>query len=406
MKLIKTNILNGLFFLFSVFPLIPNTVKGFPVVLLFIGALIFYKKNKINWKWLLINSSLFIIYLISIMYSDDYFESFKKLETSLSILILPITFIFLLSGFKITNYIKGLFTKVFIISTTLFSIISVSVIFLKDLEGNYKWNTDRNREIVMDMPLIGQHPIYASIFISLAIIFFIHILKNNTIKTFQEKLFFLSAIIMNILALFTLLSKGVIIALFVLVFFYTILSKMLRIYKYLVMGFMILSLVTLFLFSRRMSELINPETYTEFNPNLSTSIRLGIYDCSLEIIKRKWLLGYGIGDAQRTLNLCYANKSDILLMHRFNSHNQYLDILIKTGIVGLLIFFSFLIQNLSLAFKNKNQLIIMIIIFYGIIFITENILSRQSGVILFFFLISFFNDFKKSLYKNNHDEKS
>jgi O-antigen ligase len=141
-----------------------------------------------------------------------------------------------------------------------------------------------------------------------------------------------------------------------------------------------------------MNELIKTQTYQTFNPHLSTSVRLGIYGCSWSIIKKQLFIGYGVGDAQRELNLCYANKSDILLMHRFNSHNQYMDITIKTGLTGLFVFLGFLIINFLNAIKKKNQLLIMILVLYCMLFLVENVLSRQSGVILFFFLICFFNN--------------
>ncbi len=142
-----------------------------------------------------------------------------------------------------------------------------------------------------------------------------------------------------------------------------------------------------------MQEVINIKTYESFNPKLSTSIRLGVYKCCYKIIKRSYLFGYGIGDAQRELNLCYANESDILLMNKFNSHNQYLDILIKTGLFGFMFFLFFISFNLKAAFNSENEILFSIIPFYLLVFLTENILSRQSGVILFFFLICFFYNF-------------
>lgn len=396
MHKIRINIINGLLLLFSIFPIIPNKIKGLPVILLFIGAIFLYKKKKINWKWLLINSSLFIVYLFSVIYSNDYSESFKKLETALSILILPISFFILLPDFKITNSIKRIFIKFFIISTALFSIFCFFAIIFNDSLAKYKWETDRYRVIIMDMPVIGQHPIYASIFISIAIIFFIFVIKNNLINNISQKIIFSFLTILNSILLLVLLSKGVILSLFLVSLLCFARSKMIKFYKYSIMSFIVLSLLTLFIFNRRMNELINLETYTELNPNLSTSVRMGIYDCSLKIIKEELFLGYGIGDAQRALNLCYSNKSDMLLMNKYNSHNQYLDVVIKTGIVGLVTFLGFLFFNLKKGIKNKNLLLLMLIVFYGIIFMTENVLSRQSGVILFFFLISFFNKPYKS----------
>ena len=48
----QTKILNGLILIFAVFPIIPNKIKGLPVVLLFIASLFFFNKREINWKWL------------------------------------------------------------------------------------------------------------------------------------------------------------------------------------------------------------------------------------------------------------------------------------------------------------------------------------------------------------------
>jgi len=249
------------------------------------------------------------------------------------------------------------------------------------------------------MPLIGQHPIYASTFLVLSIIFFVYLFKQKLFKNYKDKLLFLILTPINLVFLLFLSSKGAILALFIITFFLFIFETTKKIYKYLIIVSFICSLITLFIYNRRMNELIKTQTYQTFNPHLSTSIRLGIYDCSWGIIKKQLFTGHGIGDAQKELNLCYANKSDILLMHRFNSHNQYLDITIKTGLIGLFIFLGFLAINFRNAIKNKNQLLIMILVLYCMLFLVENVLSRQSGVIFFFFLICFFNNSNKRITK-------
>tara|TARA_B110000046_G_scaffold173149_1_gene195503 strand:+ start:11692 stop:12897 length:1206 start_codon:yes stop_codon:yes gene_type:complete len=393
-KIDKTNILNGLILFFAIFPIIPNSLKGLPVILLAIGALFFFKKREIKWKWLLINSSLFLAYTISVLYSNDHSVALKKLETALSVLVIPIAFFLLLPHFKISNKLQQVFIKTFICSTTLFSIYSVVYITFRNSSLNYLWITDGYRNIITDMPFIGQHPIYASIFLALATLFFVYLFKHRLFKSSKEVFLLLILTVINLVFLIFLSSKGVILALFIIVFFFFLLEKTKKRYKSLIIVSFILSVLTLFIYNRRMNELISAQTYEEFNPSLSTSVRLGIYGCSWSIIKKQLFIGYGVGDAQRELNLCYANKSDILLMHRFNSHNQYMDITIKTGVTGLFVFLGFLIINFLDAIKKKNQLLIMILVLYCILFLVENVLSRQSGVILFFFLICFFNNAK------------
>lgn len=393
-KINRENILNRLILIFAIFPIIPNTLKGLPVILLFAGALFFFNKRVINWKWLLINSSLFLVYVVSVLYSNDHSVALKKLETSLSIIVMPIIFFALLPYPKTSNILKRVFIKIFISSTAVFSMYSFIFILLRSSSLNYLWDTDKYRNIIIDMPLVGQHPIYASIFLALSIMFFVFLLKQKLFINHKEKSFFLIITAINLVFLLFLSSKAAILALFSIIFFYYSLEKTKKIYKYLILLTFVFSIITVFMYNRRMNELINLETYEEFNPTLSTSIRLGVYDCSWTIIKQQLLMGYGVGDAQKELNLCYANKSDILLMHRFNSHNQYLDITIKTGLIGLFVFLWFLVINFINAIKKKNQLLIMILVLYCMLFLVENVLSRQSGVILFFFLICFFNNAK------------
>jgi len=399
-KINKAKVLNVLILIFATFPIIPNSLKGLPVILLFVGALFIFKKHKFNWKWLLINSSLFIVYAISVLYTNDHSVAFKKLETGLSILVIPITFFGLLTHFKVSNNLKQLFIKIFIVSTTLFSILSSLYIIFYNSSLNYIWSTDKYRNIIIEMPLIGQHPIYASIFLAISIIFFFYLFKQKLFKNYKEILLFLTLVLINLVLLLFLSSKGVILALCIIIFFLFILTNSKKTHKYLTIITFIFSLIFLFIYNRRMNELVSAQTYEEFNPTLSTSVRLGIYDCSWTIITKQLFTGYGVGDAQRELNLCYANKSDLLLMHRYNSHNQYLDIIIKTGLVGLFIFLGFLLINFRHAIKNRNHLLVMILILYCILFLVENVLSRQSGVILFFFLICFFNNPERPLVKS------
>ena len=189
-KINRENILNRLILIFAIFPIIPNTLKGLPVILLFAGALFFFNKRVINWKWLLINSSLFLVYVVSVLYSNDHSVALKKLETSLSIIVMPIIFFALLPHPKTSNILKGVFIKIFISSTAVFSMYSFIFILLRSSSLNHLWDTDKYRNIIIDMPLVGQHPIYASIFLALSIMFFVFLLKQKLFINHKEKFFF------------------------------------------------------------------------------------------------------------------------------------------------------------------------------------------------------------------------
>ena len=125
----------------------------------------------------------------------------------------------------------------------------------------------------------------------------------------------------------------------------------------------------------------------------STQTRKEIYNCSFILLKSNWIFGYGFGDVNDTLIKCYSHVSNYLVDREFNSHNQYLSILLGCGIFGLSTIFFLLYFNFRVFTLEKQYFFLSVLLFYSIIMFVENILERQSGVILFSFFINLFSFF-------------
>lgn len=386
----KKSFLKYSILLFAIFPLIPNTLKGLPVIILLIVSLLHIKGHKVNLKRFVINASLYFVYTLSLIYTTNFTAAFNKLETMLSLLIIPLIFYILLPKKSIDDKVKEEFIKLFIFSTTLFSTIIIIAILINSSVEYYKdFYTNKFRIIVGTVPFIGQHPIYASLFLAISLLFIAYIFFSKRQKlTDLTKIIYSICFLLNLSLLVMLSSKSVIISLMLLTILLSI--KQIQSKKnFIILSLIILSFLSFFIFNRRMNELIIPATYSNVNSNYSNSYRVQIYKCSYQIIKDNWLTGVGLGDSQDMLNSCYTLKSELLFGKDYNTHNQYLDAWIKTGIGGLMIFIFFLFYNLRSAYQTKNYVLIAIIFLYGLNFLTENILARQSGVILFSFLINF-----------------
>lgn len=390
---------------FAVFPLIPNKIKGLTVILLFLFSVFNLKSIKrIHWKDFFVNSSLYLVFLISfLLFNIESDESVQILETTLSILVIPIIFSILLPSYNFDEKLKLNFIKTFITSTTIFAVILTFYIFFDTTTYYYSdWYTNKARTLIEKFPYIGQHPIYASIYCAISTFFWIHItnVKKSNIFTLKNIYFFICFVI-NVFFLFLLSSRGVIISILITFLFFTF-SKIRRISHkiYLVLIFSVL-MVSLFNYNRRMKELINFETYLKVDSNFSNSYRFQTYKCSFKLLQENIFFGYGVGNVQLKLNDCYRKNNLDLMVKKYNTHNQYLDLILKVGIIGLIIFLVFFVSNFLKAIYLKNNIVILIIIFYSIVFLTENLLLRQSGVILFYFLILFFNKFTFSLEKHN-----
>ena len=101
--------------LFGFFPLLPYRLKGLPVVVLLILASYFFfkkKKRKFPTREFLRLSSLFFVSFLSIFYTGSFFFPKNKIETSLSLVIVPLAFC-LLHYKKIKRSFVFFFYKMF-----------------------------------------------------------------------------------------------------------------------------------------------------------------------------------------------------------------------------------------------------------------------------------------------------
>jgi len=132
--------------------------------------------------------------------------------------------------------------------------------------------------------------------------------------------------------------------------------------------------------------------------------RYVIWKCSYKIFNKdlsKNIFGRGFQNTTVDLLDCYSQniqkegRRKWFLSRKYNSHNQFIDFLLSSGIIGLLIYCSLLVYLIK---KNKKDLLklnlILILILFSLI---ENVLHRQIGVYLFALIISFTN-----LKVNNH----
>ena len=122
-RLLKERHVLGAILIFSFFPLLPNKFKGLSVVALLVVSLFGNVKKSVNIKELLINSSLFLVYLFSLIYTDDYKFAYSKLETGLSILVIPVIFNGFLAKFKFKLKFKVKFLKLSIIFSFFFAML-------------------------------------------------------------------------------------------------------------------------------------------------------------------------------------------------------------------------------------------------------------------------------------------
>lgn len=377
-------------FVFGIYPLIPHKVESFSVIILLCSSLIIYLKrekgNELFNIQFLITTSIFFVFVISAFLSEDWRSGFKKIETMLSLLIIPLVFYVFLNKTKLDFCnLRKYFIKTYYFSNVIYCFIATYVFYAYKNPRYPRKDANFFRAALSENLLIGDHPIYISLFLSVAILFGFTVI--NFKKNIPNSIIFIIGQGVLFIMLFLLMSKGVIFALLISILFLFFFKTKIK------MGFIFLLLgigILVFIPSQnnRFEQLFEKKTYMTLDLNNSTSIRINILKCGFQLGLVNPVFGYGLGDVQKELDNCYTQQKFKFHLEKYNSHNQYLLVWLSTGVLGLIIFVFWLFFYYKQAFKYRDSLLFSVLVLYSIVFLFENVLSRQSGVIFFSFIIN------------------
>ncbi|MCK5677287.1 MAG: O-antigen ligase family protein [Flavobacteriaceae bacterium] len=132
--------------------------------------------------------------------------------------------------------------------------------------------------------------------------------------------------------------------------------------------------------------------------NSSWGMRVAMYFVAADIVKENPLIGVGVGDykiaAEKALekNDHGFSKEVVEFIPKYHFHSQYLNILVQSGILGLLIFLMIFYQfaKLSISDPELKELSLLIIIVMMTAFIAEPLLLKQFTNVLFILFAGLF----------------
>ena len=331
--------------------------------------------------------SPFLFYIIGFTYSSDLNYGFKYFERTLLLYLTPWIFFFNRSYINKESCLKTL--RFLCISTCLLTVYTlIHLSFDGTLEKVSKTN-DSYLVIRAQLEYVSRfHPTYFSLLLAVSILSIQSELKDFTYNL-KEKKWALTGLIILILGLFIASSKMILTATFICSL---LLWKERFSLKFIFLrSVVILSLIiVIVLFTRPLQERIKEFSEAIFNPKIEQynpdSMRKAIYTCVVEVIEENILWGTGIGDQQTELNKKYNEHNFLLALEReFNSHNQYLQFWLSSGIIPFILFLVVLIFQFSVALVNRNYFQLSFLMLFSMSFLTENILARQNGLYLYAF---------------------
>ena len=364
-----------------------------PLIILFFLSSIWNRKSSIiqhlNTSYLLI-VGFYLFGIVSLLYGSDLSNTIFNNEIKLSLLVFPLSF--LLSKLDLKKIYRSIF-KSFIEGIFLAVLLSI-------LNSTIQYYYEKDSSVFFyDQLSYFSHASYFSMYLNFAIgllyFFWFSPTKKDYLKPYLNfSLSFFFSIIVLLLA-----SKTGILTLIAIHFiagFYWVLR-----YKKIIQGLLlILSISTVIGVSlsyapqslNRIVQLKDTTKNFEGEPSSSTNIRIAVWKESYSLIKEKPILGYGTGDVMNVLTEKYKEKEyHELAKKHLNSHNQFIQILLGSGIVGLIYFLILLFYPFTKQLSPAQLLLYIIFLTLIIVnFMTESMLETQSGVIFFAFFITLF----------------
>ncbi|WP_345005334.1 O-antigen ligase family protein [Snuella lapsa] len=346
-------------------------------------------------KYFLAGFLFFVIQLLLVIFIANNKEGYDKLRNLLPILIIPLLFYFNKGKIntKFFNFISGAFVIGAIINIVVNSVNAIfrGYIISGKIQSTY-FTYDSFAE-----PFRIQ-PIYLSIYYLIAIVFLINFFattKDKTAKTILLGLFFFLFSGMVLLsARMTILISLLVIPLSL---FFALKNKKLVAISTLCI-YIIFGSIVFFnsnLKDRFLSMNKEVANYSGFK------LRKKLWEKSINVIKESPIYGYSLGNYNEELINEYKRTNfRRALRYKYNSHNQYIQTLLVSGIIGFLFFIYLLFGSMPEVLKSKDYIYLLFIVVLSLSAITESIFHRQFGIMFFsfmnFFLFAHMN-FNKSL---------
>lgn len=387
---VLTSFWNSLFIAFFLLPLGINLPTPFFIISIILGIIHIFRSKKnfvFENKALLLFPIYFIILTCSLLYSTNLSGGLLIIQRSLSLLLFPIIFLFVKEDASTVKRLFDFLLYGVLLSFFINLVITLHSAFSLSLDAAKIFSIE-NLTTILDSLVIGWdrftgtgfsqliNPSYVSLYILLVLSYYLKKELNSKIRIF--------VVITLFLYLFLLSSRA---AYFIMLIMSVLLlldikdkSKKHTMFIIFIMGIIIFfNNPRIFDFYSRVKDFKSTKSYDAKTIEKS---RLLTWDASLQLIKEAPLLGYGIGDANDILIEKYKELGyDYNYKNKYNAHNQFLQTMLQTGIVGCAVLISIFIVLGYRMNRSRNEFSVFLILLVSLLF--ESMLVRFNGIVFF-----------------------
>ena len=330
-----------------------------------------------NWKLIALFAAYFLLFAISILYSENTSSAWKDIESKLSLLLIPLS---ILGQKRLEVKEQAVLLKLyvwFLVGVGVF-LVGKSLFLAGGLLTNQEFSA-----------LIGVHASYLSLYMAVALFITIQSLTHKS----QIKLNTIIALFLAFI-LVVLAARMVTIATFLSLFtwfavvHFTWKRLLTMIVIFIGVVFAISSIDSVK--SRFQEGLIgeqvefgNVDDSVKVKTYGGKAIRVAIWQCAQEVVKDNWLMGVGAGDVHKSLQASYKRNEFQLAWqyNNFNSHNLFIETIIAVGVLGVVVLITLFYLLFFSAIKNRNMLLFFFTTLFFMFSLIESAFNVQKGIV-------------------------
>jgi O-antigen ligase len=363
-----------------------------------VHTLIHFNKGAIKPVFTLRNmllQSVFIVTVVSTIYTINPAHAFVEWELDLPILLFPLLFCF--NTLNLKKYRPQLLLAFALGCTATILYLYVDAFF-----------TIRHYQLPLSSILspaftnhnfsepINMHATFFSLQIAVSLIYMLSRLLTERLTQTNKILYGACSLVLSA-GILQLSSKSVFVALFLIINIaipYFLLRGSAR-KQFIMLSVFVSCLAFIGIFN---SQVLRDRYVVELKQDFSPSVvgqavepRLERWKVAGTLIVNSPLMGHGAGTEIELLQQKYFEKKFYSsFLHHLNAHNQYMSFLIKSGIWGLAVYLATLTYGFKKSVGKNDLLFFSFIILIALVSLSENVLDADKGVLFYSFFFSFF----------------
>jgi O-antigen ligase len=353
-----------------------------PMMLIMIIAFIYNKSRRFIWQPIFcVLCAIYLMNVIGLLYTGDFNLGIKRLDTTVVLVLFPV--IFSMTQLPKKNIILLLRFFVWsVIAFCVFELFSYAIIV-----HGFTWNAVfRDSKLFAPFLMMWPahpHPSYLSTILLMAIPIALYLRYDNQLSIINYQLSIVETFLGVVLPIvFTILAGarvGMVIVPVLLLLGYLFYCKLKPLLKW---GLLIAGVIA--------SGFIL-QSYLKNDNRFADPIRVDLRKTAISAIKEKPVFGWGTGYVEPLIHSEErAHSLGIEKPYSFNQfHNQYLEDTVQFGITGILILLLLFGWLLWIGIREKNFLLLSLLVIYIFFCWTETVFFVAKGVTPFTFWFCF-----------------